>query len=218
MDRNGFAASSQEAPAGGRSARLQGPVVDRTAEFEALLGPLLKRAYGFAWNMTRNDSDAEDLLQEAALNAYRGFASFTPGTNFKAWFYRILRNCYLMQYRRESRRPKAVDLESAGALYLYQRAAEEGLLREEADAAGEILDRMEVEDIAEALSRLPDDYRAACTLYFLEDLDYAEIASALGCPIGTVRSRLHRGRRMLQKALWKTALENGVVRAREGVA
>ncbi len=182
----------------------------RTAEFESLFASVVHSAYGVAVRFTHNRADAEDLVQEAALLALRGFDSFEPGTNFKAWFLRILTNCYFSTRRRERRRP-TVDLDDTPDLYLQARAGQAGLIGEGADPAAALFDRLGAERVVEALNRLPEDYRVASILYFMEDLSYEEIARALGCPVGTVRSRLHRGRKMLQKTLWQVAEESGIV-------
>jgi RNA polymerase sigma-70 factor (ECF subfamily) len=161
--------------------------------------------------LTRNQADAEDLVQEAALLAYRGFASFEPGTNFRAWFFKILTNCYFTKHRREKSRPVTSDLDDTPDLYLYARSAEAGFPTQGPDPAAQLLDKLGTERVVAAIDRLPEEYRVVSTLYFMEDLSYEEIAQVLGCPIGTVRSRLHRGRKMLQKALWQVAEESGVI-------
>jgi RNA polymerase sigma-70 factor (ECF subfamily) len=178
---------------------------------DELLSPLLERAYGFALRLLRNRADAEDLVQEAALAASRGFGTFQPGTNFKAWFFRILINCYYTRYRRQRHEGSPADLDETPQLYLHIRTAELGLYRDTADPAAALLSRLDAEQIAEALHALPEEYRVVSTLYFIEDLSYATIADIVGIPVGTVRSRLHRGRRILQKLLWRVAVESGVV-------
>jgi RNA polymerase sigma-70 factor (ECF subfamily) len=180
-------------------------------DFESLLRQVLAPAFGAALHLTCNRQDAEDLVQEAALRAFRSFHTFTQGTNFKAWFFRILLNRFYTAYRR--RRPEASlqELEDAHELYLYGRANAAGLRGPDADPARRTLDVLARADITAALDALPDDYRVACTMYFIEDFSYQEIADMLGIPIGTVRSRLHRGRRMLQKALWRHAVDQGLV-------
>lgn len=180
------------------------------SEFEALLAGVLEQAYGTAMRLTGNTADAEDLVQDAALLAHRGFGSFTTGSNFRAWFYRILLNRFYSNYRRQRRSGIAVDLEDTPELYLYEQAEAAGLKPSE-DSAAALLDRLDAEAVEQALAALPDEFRAAATLYFMQDLPYQEIAEILDVPIGTVRSRLHRARRMLQKALWMVAQERGIV-------
>lgn len=181
------------------------------ADFEPLFAAVAGTAFGIAMRLTRNQADAEDLVQEAALLAFRAFASFEPGTNFRAWFFKILTNCYFSKRRREKSRPVTSDLDDTPDLYLYARSAEAGFPTQGPDPAAQLLDRLGTERVVAAIARLPEEYRVVSTLYFMEDLSYEEIAEVLGCPIGTVRSRLHRGRKMLQKALWLVAEESGIV-------
>jgi RNA polymerase sigma-70 factor (ECF subfamily) len=180
-------------------------------DFEALLEPLLPAAFRAALHMARNRDDAEDLVQDAAVQAYRAFHQFTPGTNFKAWYFRILTNAFYQSHRRRQREPETTSVEDAPPLYLYTRAAEAGLHAQSADPASLVLGKLDREQVSAAIAALPEEYRVACALYFVEELAYAEIAEILGCPVGTVRSRLHRGRRLLQKALWQVAEEQGLL-------
>ena len=186
------------------------PQPSAAADFEALLAAVVDAAYGYAFRLAHDRSDAEDLVQEAALLAFRGFGSFQPGSNFKAWFFKILTNCYRSKYRRERRRP-TVDFDDTPDLYLYARAGEVGFPTDGPDPAAALFDKLGTEQVVAALEQLPEEYRIVCTLYFMQDFSYEEIARALECPVGTVRSRLHRGRKMLQKTLWRVAEEAGVV-------
>lgn len=179
-------------------------------EFEHLLAGVLDQAYGTALRLTGTAADAEDLVQDTALLAHRGFQGFTAGSNFRAWFYRILLNRFYSNYRRQRRAGVSVDLDDTPELYLYQQAAASGLTPD-ADAATALVDRLDSELVTRALDALPDEFRTVATLYFMQDLPYQEIADMLDVPIGTVRSRLHRARRMLQKALWEVASERGIV-------
>ena len=181
--------------------------------FEMLLLELLPPAYGYALRLTRNRADAEDLVQEASLLAIRGAATFEPGTNFKAWFYRILTNCFRSRHRQARRRPATVELDDVQELWLFGHSAAAGLQFEGDDPARRLLDALGTERIVEAIAMLPEEFATVCTLYFMEDFAYHEIAGVLGVPVGTVRSRLHRGRKMLQKALWQVAEDAGVVAA-----
>ena len=187
------------------------------ADFESLFAAVAGTAFGVAVRLTREQADAEDLVQEAALLAFRAFDSFEPGTNFRAWFLKILTNCYFSKRRRDKSRPVTSDLDDTPDLYLYARSAETGFPTQGPDPAAELLSRLGTERVVAAISRLPEEYRVVSTLYFMEDLSYEEIAQTLNCPIGTVRSRLHRGRKMLQKALWQVAVESGVVPHHAGV-
>lgn len=182
------------------------------ADFEAALLPLLDRAYGLAYGLTHNRADAEDLVQEAALLAFKAFAQFQAGTNFKAWFYKILVNCFYGQRRKARRQGETVDLESDPSLYLYGKTSQIGLHDQTDDPAGALLGRIDAEQIVAALEGLPEEYRVACTLYFVQEFSYEEIAQTLDIPLGTVRSRIHRGRRLLQQRLWAIAQERGIVK------
>jgi RNA polymerase sigma-70 factor (ECF subfamily) len=152
--------------------------------------------------MTRHKDDAEDLVQEAVVRAFRSFHTFEEGTNFKAWFFRILTNLYLNKYRQKQRQPEIVDLEDAPDLYLYSQTRREGWNSQTEDPAGLVMRKLDTEQVAAAIDALPEEYRTVCALYFMEEFAYQEIAEMLDCPIGTVRSRLHRGRKLLQRALW----------------
>jgi RNA polymerase sigma-70 factor, ECF subfamily len=185
-------------------------------EFERALADVVAPAYGYALRLTRHRADAEDLVQEAALLACRGRDGFQAGTNFKAWFFRIVTTCFWGKHRRDSRRPSTVEFEDAPVLQLYQRSAEVGLPLTGDNPTSALFDRLGTERVAEALAALPEEFGVVCTLYFMEDFAYHEIAEVLGVPVGTVRSRLHRGRRMLQKALWQVAVDAGIVGATTG--
>ncbi len=180
-------------------------------ELEVLLLPLLNSAYGTAMHLTRNRADAEDLVQEASLLACRGFGTFEQGTNFKAWFFRILTNCFYSKYRKRKREGTQLELEDSPELYLYCQTAAAGLHARTEDPAAAVMARMDSEQVGSAIDALPEEYRVVATLYFLQDFSYQEIAEVLDVPVGTVRSRLHRGRRMLQKALWTVAQERGII-------
>lgn len=193
------------------STSLSGPATAAPAKFESLFAAVMNGAYGVAMRFCHNQADAEDLVQEAAFLAYRAFDSFEQGSNFRAWFLKILTNCYFSKRRREKSRPVTSDLDDTPDLYLYARSGQAGFPTQGPDPASELLETLGTERIVAAIRRLPEDYRVVSTLYFMEDLSYEEIARILECPVGTVRSRLHRGRKMLQKALWQIAEEDGIV-------
>lgn len=180
------------------------------ATFSELAMPYMGPLYSAALRMTRNPADAEDLVQETYLRAYRGFESFQEGTNLKAWLYRILTNTFINQYRAAKRRPEQTDIEDVEDLYLYRRLG--GL---EAAMAGrspetELLEGIPDAEVKEALESLPEQFRMAVLLADVEGFAYKEIADILDIPIGTVMSRLHRGRKQLQKRLWDYAVERGL--------
>jgi RNA polymerase sigma-70 factor (ECF subfamily) len=190
--------------------------------YDALLLPLLDSAYGTALHLTRNAADAEDLVQDAALLASRGFASYEQGSNFKAWFFRILTNAFYSKYRKRKREGVQMELQDTPELYLYCQTAAAGLHAGSENPAAVVMDKLDGAMIGTAIDALPDDYRVVATLYFMQDFSYQEIAEVLEVPVGTVRSRLHRGRRILQRALWQVAHDRGIIdeltQARGGVA
>ncbi len=192
--------------AGGTTVPAEDPAL--LARFERDVLPLMPGLYSAALRMTRNPADAEDLVQETYLRAYRGFAGFEEGTNLKAWMYRILTNTFINAYRKKQREPVTVQDEDIEDWYLYDRLGESGV---EASAETEVLERIPDEDVQAALEALPEGFRMAVLLADVEGFSYKEIAEILGVPIGTVMSRLHRGRRSLEKALWETVRERGLV-------
>jgi RNA polymerase sigma-70 factor (ECF subfamily) len=196
------------------------PAADRTTddEFEALLIEHLAPAYRLALRLTGSSADAEDLVQEAALRAFRFRQTFQKGTKFMSWFYRIVVNqFYTSTRRRRTTTTTSLDsLADATDNFLFARSAEAGILGPDADPSATVVARMAEADVARALAALPDEYRAVATLYFMEDMSYNEIAEILEVPTGTVRSRLHRARHMLQKQLWRVAEELGIVPTASG--
>jgi RNA polymerase sigma-70 factor (ECF subfamily) len=188
-------------------AAAPGPGGELRDRFEREALPLLPNLYSAALRLTRNPADAEDLVQETYLRAYRGFGSFRPGTNLRAWMYRILTNTFINAYRKRQREPRTVPDEGIDEWYLYDRLAE-------SSAESEVLERIPDEDVRAALDALPEGFRMAVLLADVEGFSYREIAEIMGIPIGTVMSRLHRGRRALEKALWEKARERGIVAGR----
>ena len=179
------------------------------ARFERDVTPMLNGLYSSALRMTRNPTDAEDLVQETVLRAYRGFAGFQEGTNLKAWLYRILTNSFINTYRKKQREPVTVEgPDDIDEWYLYDRL---GARSVEPSAESEVLEQLPDEDVQRALETLPEGFRMAVLLADVQGFSYKEIAEMLDIPIGTVMSRLHRGRKALEKALWDTAVERGIV-------
>ena len=181
------------------------------AEFTELAMEHMPSLYSAALRMTRNPADAEDLVQETYLKAYRAFASFQKGTNLKAWLYRILTNTFINAYRAKKRRPEQSDIEDVEDLYMYRRLGALEAATAGRSAEDELLERFTDTEVKEALEALPEQFRLAVLLADVEGFSYKEIADILDVPIGTVMSRLHRGRRGLQKALMEFGLERGLV-------
>jgi RNA polymerase sigma-70 factor, ECF subfamily len=181
------------------------------ATFSEQAMPLMDGLYGAALRMTRNPADAEDLVQETYLKAYRAFHTFQQGTNLKAWLYRILTNTYINTYRAKKRRPDETDLDEVEDLYLYRRLG--GLEGATAgrSAEEELLEHLTSDEVKEALEALPEQFRMAVLLADVEGFAYKEIAEILDIPIGTVMSRLHRGRKAMQKQLYEFGKQRNLV-------
>ena len=167
--------------------------------------------YSAALRMTRNPADAEDLVQETYLKAYRAFGSFQEGTNLKAWLYRILTNTFINSYRARRRRPEQTELDDVEDLYLYRRLGGLEAVSAGRSAEEEVLEHFTEGDVKEAVEALPEQFRMAVLLADVEGFSYKEIADILDVPIGTVMSRLHRGRKALQKTLHDFGRERGLV-------
>ncbi len=178
------------------------------ANFERDAMQYAPQLYSAALRMTRSPADAEDVVQETFLKAYRAYDSYTEGTNLKAWLYRILTNTYINKYRKAQRRPSEVELGELQDLYLYKRLGESSGASQSAEA--DMLDEFVDTDVIEALESLPETFRFPVLLADVDGFSYKEIAEMLDIPIGTVMSRLHRGRKALQKKLWDVAQEHGI--------
>ncbi|MFN8048601.1 MAG: sigma-70 family RNA polymerase sigma factor [Ancrocorticia sp.] len=186
------------------------PVEDaaqRAERFQREALPFLDQLYGAAMRLTRNPQDAEDLVQETYAKAFAAFHQYQPGTNLKAWLYRILNNTFISNYRKAQRQPKQTDAAEVEDWQEYEAASHHstGMLSAEAEAIENLPDS----EIREALAKLPEDRRMAVYLADVEGFSYQEIAEIMDTPIGTVMSRLHRGRRQLRELLADYARELG---------
>jgi RNA polymerase sigma-70 factor (ECF subfamily) len=183
----------------------------RRTEFEETALVHLDALYGAACRLTRNARDAEDLVQETVLRAYRFWETFEKDSNCKAWLLRILTNTFINEYQRRKRSRQVLDAATA------EQEATDGVLHHEAAETQKspesmLVDRSVSDDVQRALDALPDDFRIAVVLCDIEGLSYKEIADVMGTPVGTVMSRLFRGRRLLQTSLKDFAVQRGYVR------
>lgn len=189
-----------------RSARSGSPgSVDERAGFESEALVHLDALYGLAMRLTGGDeARAEDLVQDAILKAYRAWEDFERGTNCRAWLMTILRNTFISGYRRNQRRPTSVDLDEVADRSVFADV-------QDADPEGRFFDRIIDDEVVAAIDALPDDFRIPVVLSDLEGLGYQEVAESLGIPVGTVKSRLFRARKRLQKRLYSYAREMGYI-------
>jgi RNA polymerase sigma-70 factor (ECF subfamily) len=179
------------------------------AEFTTEAMQYAQSLYSTALRMTRNQSDAEDLVQETYLKAFRSFGSFETGTNLKAWLFRILTNTFINTYRAKQRRPQESDLGSVEDLFLYKRLPSLAGLSESAEE--QLLDLFPAAEVREAIENLPETFLLPMLLNDVEGFSYKEVAEILDIPIGTVMSRLHRGRKTMQEALYDYASQRHLI-------
>jgi len=182
-------------------------------EFEAEALRHLDALYRTALRMTRSEADAEDLVQETYIRAFRFRDQFTLGTNMKAWLFRILTNTFINTYRRKTAQPEVTDLDGIDEFSLYRRMADDRAASTSPDPEAELLNSVVDSEVTDALEELPERFRTT-VLLDVEGFSYKEIAEMLAIPIGTVMSRLHRGRKFLQKRLYDLARERGIAAVR----
>lgn len=179
----------------------------RYSEFEKEALPHMKALYNYALKMTGDEDDADDLVQETFLKAFRFFDKFERGTNCKAWLFRILKNSFINDYRRIKSEPDKVDYEDVQNFYENIKSDEVDSQHYEMDAFNNMLD----DEVSKAISSLPEDFRTVVILNDIEGFTYEEIADFVDIPVGTVRSRLHRARKMMYSQLYDYAKEKGFV-------
>ncbi len=177
------------------------------SEFEAEALPHMDVLYNFALRTTGNEDDARDLLQETYLKAYRFWDKYEKGTNIRAWLFRIMKNSYINRYRKETKEPDKVDYDEIENFYNSIRAES----TDPNDLQQKLFGNLLGDEVTKALESLPDDFRTVVILSDIEGLTYEEIAEFVECPIGTVRSRLHRGRKLLQAKLYEYAKKQGII-------
>ncbi len=182
----------------------------RYVEFEKEAVPHLDAVYNFALRMTGDEDDADDLVQETYLKAFRFFDKFENGTNCKAWLFRILKNSFINDYRKTTKEPNKVDYDDIQNFYENIKADEVETQHYEEDAFSNLLD----DEISKAISELPEDFRTVVILSDIEGFTYEEIADFVDIPVGTVRSRLHRARKMLYVQLFDYAKDKGFIKRR----
>lgn len=186
-------------------AQLNKQEVQKQEDFEEEIIPHLDAMYNFALRLTSDPNDAEDLVQDTIVKAFRFFSSYEKGTNAKAWLFRILKNSYINNYRKKSKQPNQVDYDEVSSFYETIRADRTDTSDLEDRMFRELID----DDISNALEELPEDFRTVVLLCDVEGFTYEEIANMLDVPIGTIRSRLHRGRNLLKSQLMDYAKERG---------
>lgn len=178
-------------------------------EFEREALPHMDALYRTALRMTKNEGDAEDLVQEAMVKAYRNWDKFESGSNCRAWLFKIMTNIFINDYRSKSRAPVSVNMDDIDDNFLFGQLATDG---GSDDPEKRLFAKVFDDDVRKAIEELPDDFRIVVILSFLEGFSYQEIADIVDLQLGTVKSRLHRGRKLLQKQLYDYAVKNGYIK------
>lgn len=190
-------------------AELSKEAKNKRKAFETEALPHMDALYRTALRMTKNEGDAEDLVQEAFVKAYRFWDKFELGSNCRAWLFKIMTNIFINDYRSKSRSPMAINVDDIDDNFLYGQLAVGG---KEQNPEKDLFYKIFDDDVKKAIEELPDDFRLVVVLSFLEGFSYQEIADITDLQLGTVKSRLHRGRKLLQKELYEYAIKNGYVK------
>lgn len=185
-------------------------IVEKRRSFEKEALPHMDALLRTALRMTKNESDAEDLVQETFVKAYRFWDKFEQGSNCRAWLFKIMTNIFINDYRSKSRAPQSVDVDDIDDNYLYRHLTTSD---HEVNPEGQFFAKIFDDDVKKAIEELPDDFRLVVVLSFLEGFSYQEIADIADLQLGTVKSRLHRGRKLLQKQLYDYAVRNGFIKS-----
>jgi RNA polymerase sigma-70 factor (ECF subfamily) len=186
---------------------VQHRITQKQQEFQNEALPHMDFLYNYALRMTYNSTDAEDLVQETFLKAFRFWDSYEKGTNIRAWLFRIMKNAYINRYRKEKKEPETVEYDEVENFYNSVRET----ASESSDLQETLYNNLLEDDVATAIAELPEDFRTVVILCDIEGLTYEEVAEFVDCPIGTVRSRLHRGRKLLRAKLLDYARKRGYV-------
>ena len=184
-------------------------ITEKQKEFSQLIDPHLSSLYSTALRMTHNQNDAEDLVQDTLFKAFRALDQFQKNTNFRAWVFRILVNTFITAYRKAIKQPQKVSYDDLEEFFLYKRLDETVSLQE--TSKEEFLENLFDDDVKDALESLPYQFRLVVLLCDVEGFSYNEIANIIDAPLGTVMSRLYRGRKLLQRQLWNYAKERGYI-------
>lgn len=190
-------------------AATTGRKLTKRAEFEQEALPHMEALHRTALRMTKNQSDAEDLVQEAMVKAYWNWDKFESGSNCRAWLFKIMTNIFINDYRSKSRAPVSINVDDVDDYFLYGQLAKGG---PEDNPERHLFAKVFDDDVKKAIEELPDDFRLVVVLSFLEGFSYQEIADIADLQLGTVKSRLHRGRKLLQKQLFDYAVRNGYIK------
>ncbi|NIR50615.1 sigma-70 family RNA polymerase sigma factor [candidate division KSB1 bacterium] len=186
-------------------------IVQKRREFEGLAFEHMDSLYSTALRMTKNELDAEDLVQDVYVRAFRFFHKFKRGSNFKAWIFKILTNTFINQYRKKSKQPPRVEFDKISSVYVENVNDDEASTQFPEKFKESNYDALFDDEIVSALGQLSDDFRTVVILADIESFSYKEIAEIVGCPIGTVMSRLSRGRKQLQNYLMEYAVRSGII-------